>query len=96
VSEALVAQLLARPQRVGFYRAVELLERSNPHAVRVGELGPVLKEVVRFRHDPSLTFSTSDVRGILRRERSVEEAVDGAALEDRHQHLAPGLRRGHA
>lgn len=79
VSEALVAQLLSRPQRVGFYRAVELLERSNPHAVRVGELGPVLKEVVRFRHDPSLTFATSDVRGILRRERSVEEAVDGAA-----------------
>lgn len=78
VSEALVAQLLARPQRVGFYRAVEILERSNPHAVRVGELGPVLKEVVRFRHDPSLTFSTSDVRSIQRRERSVEEAVDGA------------------
>lgn len=79
VSEALIAQLLSRPQRVGFYRAVELLERSNPHAVRVGELGPVLKEVVRFRHDPSLTFATSDVRGIVRRERSVEEAVDGAA-----------------
>lgn len=79
VSEALVAQLLARPQRVGFYRAVELLERSNPHAVRVGELGPVLKEAVRFKHDPSLSFATSDVSGIKQRSRSVDEAVDGAA-----------------
>lgn len=79
MSEALVAQLLSRPQRVGFYRAVELLERSNPHAVRVGELGPVLKEAVRFKHDPSLSFATSDVSGIARRNRSVEEAVDGAA-----------------
>lgn len=79
LSEALVAQLLARPQRVGFYRAVELLERSHPEAVRVGELGPVLREAVRFRHDPSLSFATSDVRAIVRRPRSVEEAVDGAA-----------------
>lgn len=79
MSEALVAQLLARPQRVGFYRAVELLERANPRAVRVGELGPVLQEAVRFQHDPSLSFATSDVSGIKRRNRSVEEAVDGAA-----------------
>jgi type VI secretion system protein ImpH len=41
VSEALIAQLARSPQRVGFYRAVELLERSTPTAVRVGELGPV-------------------------------------------------------
>ena len=56
-----VAALLAQPRRVGFYRAVELLERATPNAVRIGDVGPAGREAIRFRHDPSLAFSASDV-----------------------------------
>jgi hypothetical protein len=40
VSEALIAQLLLAPARVGFYRAVELLERSTPTGRARGRARP--------------------------------------------------------
>lgn len=76
-----VTSLLATPQRVGFYRAVELLERATPRAVRIGELGPVGRESIRFRHDPSLAFSASDVSGVEVRKRNVADVVEGATSE---------------
>ncbi len=81
VTNPAVARLLAEPRRVGFYRAVALMERAMPGAARVGELGPLHAEAVRFRHDPSLTFSSSDVSTITRRHRDVNGAVEGALEE---------------
>jgi type VI secretion system protein ImpH len=48
---ALVGLLLGSPRRVGFYRAIELLERATK-GPRVGDYGPVNEEAIRFRHDP--------------------------------------------
>lgn len=76
-----LAALLASPQRVGFYRAVELLERATPNAVRVGDTGPVGREAIRFRHDPSLAFSASDVTNIVVRRRKVDDVAHGANEE---------------
>ncbi len=76
-----VTALLAAPARVGFYRAVEILERATPGARRVGEDGPVGREGIRFRHDPSLTFSASDVSGIRVVKRHVGDVVEGATSD---------------
>ncbi len=76
-----VAALLASPQRVGFYRAVELLERATPNAARIGDVGPVGREAIRFRHDPSLAFSASDVTNIVLRKRKADEVAHGANEE---------------
>jgi len=72
----LVGMLLGQPRRVGFYRAVELLERAT-RGPRIGDYGPVNEESIRFRHDPSLTFATSDVSRILSRPRRAGETGDG-------------------
>lgn len=60
-----IGRLLEAPRRFGFYHAIALLERAVPDAPRVGELGPVAEEGVRFRHDPALVFSTSDVSNVV-------------------------------
>lgn len=77
-----VTALLAAPRRVGFYRAIEILERATPTAVRVGELGPIGREGIRFRHDPSLAFSASDVTSIRVRKRDVGDVSEGGATAD--------------
>lgn len=74
---ALVGAVLANPRRVGFYRAIEIIERATPRHVRVGEYGPVLQESIRFKHDPSLNFSTNDVSEVAVRPRKVGETGDG-------------------
>jgi type VI secretion system protein ImpH len=78
-----VTQLLATPQRVGFYRAVELLVRATAHtgADPVGSTRGPEFESIRFRHDPSLVFSASDVTAIARVERKVENVVVGGLTE---------------
>lgn len=73
---ATVGVLLGSPRRVGFYRAIELLERVT-HGPRIGDYGPVNEESIRFRHDPSLTFATSDVSSIVARPRRAGETGDG-------------------
>ncbi|HEY2407211.1 MAG TPA: type VI secretion system baseplate subunit TssG [Polyangiaceae bacterium] len=56
--------------RFSFFPAVFLLQRLWPDAVPLGELGPVAKEAVRFRHDHRLIFNPGDVSSIvLRRDR---------------------------
>jgi len=47
--------------RLSFVSLVTLLERLTPDAVRIGAEGPPGAEGIRFRHDPSLTFSPRDV-----------------------------------
>jgi type VI secretion system protein ImpH len=59
-----VAALRADPGQLSFVPLVALLERLLPGGVRVGGDGPVSEESIRFRHDPSLTFSAGDVRQV--------------------------------
>lgn len=58
----------AAPQRPGFFPLVALLERLTANAARVGELGPVSEEQIRFRHDPHLGFSSGDVSAVALRQ----------------------------
>lgn len=56
------------PHRPGFFPLVAFLERLTSDAARVGDLGPVTEERIRFRHDPSLGFPSSDVSSVVLRE----------------------------
>lgn len=47
-----------------FSHIVATIERLFPDAVKVGTDGPPSEEIVWFRHDPSLSFSTSDVTSV--------------------------------
>jgi type VI secretion system protein ImpH len=76
-----VAGMLATPARVGFYRAIELLERSTPEAIRIGGEGPPGREGIRFRHDPSMSFSSSDVSNVRMLRRKAAEVAHGASPE---------------
>ena len=68
-SNADLNQLLASEgHRFGFFQAVALLHRLAPAgSVPVGELGPPDKEPIRFHHDNSLHFHTSDITSIIPR-----------------------------
>lgn len=72
--------VLGSPRRVGFYRAVEILERATAAegAERVGGDGPVPREAIRFRHDASLSFASSDVSRIVARPRRVADGAEVA------------------
>jgi type VI secretion system protein ImpH len=59
--------------RLGFFPLVAFLERLTRNAARVGELGPVSQERIRFRHDPSLGFSSGDVSEVALRQVPVQE-----------------------
>lgn len=68
-------RLLAEGHAFSFYQAVSLLERALAESPRVGTLGPVEKERIRFAGTPSLSFAASDISGIEFAER---KPVDGA------------------
>jgi type VI secretion system protein ImpH len=53
--------------RLSFFQLVAYLERLTAGAVRVGSVGPVNEELIRFRHDPSLAFSSGDVSEVTLR-----------------------------
>jgi type VI secretion system protein ImpH len=55
-------------QRPGFFPLVSFLERLTADAVRVGEMGPVSEERIRFRHSPDMGFSSSDVAALVLRQ----------------------------
>ncbi|MCA9704636.1 MAG: type VI secretion system baseplate subunit TssG, partial [Myxococcales bacterium] len=59
-------RLLDHGARYEFFVAVSMLERLNPHAVRVGGEGPYSGEVIRFRHDHDLAFNAGEIGGIRR------------------------------
>lgn len=65
---ALRERLAQEGHRFRFFQAVQLLHRLNRQAIPVGELGPIHREPVRFRHDPELSFHAGDVKEILFRE----------------------------
>ena len=56
-----VPTLLLGARRMGFFALVSLLERMSSHAVRIGGDGPPERELLRFRHDPSMGFPAGDV-----------------------------------
>lgn len=53
--------------KFSFFQAVQLLQRLHRGASRVGEGGPPRAEAIRFRHDPSMGFHSSDVSQIRMR-----------------------------
>lgn len=59
-TEAL-ARVVAQARRIPFVALVHLIERLLPNSVPVGTTGPVSREAVRLRHDPSLGFQPSDI-----------------------------------
>ncbi|MET0404324.1 MAG: type VI secretion system baseplate subunit TssG [Cystobacter sp.] len=67
------AALAPRVHHLAFFPLVAYLERLTRGAARVGELGPVLQEQIRFRHDPSLGFSSGDVSGMALRQVPAHE-----------------------
>lgn len=71
------ADVLANAQYYDFFVTIGMIERLTPEAVRVGGDGPYGREAVRFRHDPSLTFSAGDVSHVSWVEvpRSAEDAL---------------------
>jgi len=58
--------------RTNFKSAVGLLERLTTNTPRVGGLGPLNEEAIRFRHDPALIFASSDIRRIRIQERPID------------------------
>jgi type VI secretion system protein ImpH len=56
-----IEEALAHAPRSGFFALVATLERLTPDAVRIGGDGPLAREALRFRHDPSMGFSAGDV-----------------------------------
>ncbi len=61
------AERIAEARRAGFYPLLLLLERLHPDRAPWGTALPA-EEGIRFRHDPSLAFSTGDVGAVERRE----------------------------
>lgn len=56
--------LLAHAQYYDFFATVGTIERLIPEAIRVGGDGPYADEVIRFRHDPSLSFKPGDITSL--------------------------------
>lgn len=56
--------LLANAQFYDFFVTVGTIERLVPEAMRVGGDGPLAAEVLRFRHDPSLSFKAGDITSL--------------------------------
>jgi type VI secretion system protein ImpH len=63
-AELIREDLLANARYYDFFYVVGMLERLEPQAVRVGGNGPPAGEAIRFRHDASLSFNTSDISSI--------------------------------
>ena len=61
---ALRERVLTQASSYDFFVAVGMLERATPNAVRIGGDGPPDGESIRFRHDPSLAFSSGDITGV--------------------------------
>jgi type VI secretion system protein ImpH len=62
IIDAHLRRLLEREaKRFDFFSAVDLVERMRPDAAPVGHAGPANREALRFEHDPSLQFHTSDI-----------------------------------
>ncbi len=61
-----VEHLMAKAKQYDFFVTVTMLERLTPEAVRIGGNGPYLGEMIRFRHDPSMSFSAAETMKVER------------------------------
>ncbi|MCC7540820.1 MAG: type VI secretion system baseplate subunit TssG [Deltaproteobacteria bacterium] len=59
-----VRLVIERGHKKSFLAVMGVLERMTPHAPRVGGLGPVVEEMIRFRHDIRLQFAAGDVASV--------------------------------
>ena len=82
------ARLAGAARRMGFFALVQALERLYPDAPRVGEMGPVAEEAIRFRHDPSLAFPAADVSHVRQTRRPHDPSAFEPASEPGSE---PGL-----
>ena len=57
-------RLVAVGYRYNFFQAVRVVEQSFPDAAPPGGVGPVSREVVRFRPHLSLSYPSSDIRSV--------------------------------
>jgi type VI secretion system protein ImpH len=73
---------IADARRAGFYPLMLLLERLQRDRTPVGLGGAPAEEGVRFRHDPSLAFNSSDIAAIARRAFSGDGEGTSAPLGD--------------
>ncbi len=73
-------RLVEGARRRGFYPLVQLLERLGGGAP-VGTSNSPSEESVKFRHDPSLAFSTADVVSVVPLLEGVQEGAPGVAFE---------------
>lgn len=61
---SLIREVAPRLHRIDFFHALSLLERLSPDSDRVVNANLPADELVRVRHDPSLSFSTSDIANV--------------------------------
>lgn len=66
--------LEANTRRLRFFPLLAYLERLTAGAVRLGGVGPVSKEMIRLRNDPSLGFHSADITSVSL--RSVPRQAD--------------------
>ncbi|HEX3635312.1 MAG TPA: type VI secretion system baseplate subunit TssG [Paraburkholderia sp.] len=74
-ADALIARLIAQPQRFDLFQAIQLLERAQPWTRALGH-GDGWNEAVRLKGYVSLAFEASDVRSV---ERHAAEPVQARA-----------------
>lgn len=60
--------------RAHFRALITFLERAVAADARVGDYGPVGKECIRFRHDPTLTFNAVSVSSVSSDRRLLDSA----------------------
>lgn len=61
---ALIREIAKDGRRYEFFSAVHLIHRLRTGGAPLGELGPLSREPLRFRHDPDLIFHASDISSL--------------------------------
>ena len=67
---ALSELLQEEPERFSFFRALWLIERITPDAVKLGHDGPVRREAARLRPTGTLAFPNADVDAVIPRPKT--------------------------
>lgn len=81
--EELARPVLEAAPHSTFFHIVALLERLTSRAVRVGGDGPASAEMIRFRHDYELGFSSGDIASV--RVVPFPKGADAYLSEDKPQ-----------
>lgn len=75
---AVAPQLREAAPRLGFFPLVAFLERLTAGAKPLGGEGPAAEEGIRFRHDPSMTFSAGDVSQVELQQVAIRPSDPGS------------------